>query len=311
MTGSLQQLAELIPAGYRALLADRTADGHVDGPGWLRRLPGILGELLQQWQLQPDGPSRHGHCAIAVPVLAPAGPAMLKINWPHPEAEHEHLALKKWEGNGAIRLLAADPQRWALLVERADAARDLNSAPLQRACTVIGDLLHQLAVPALPQLATLSEEAGQIAGSIGDLATIPRRFIDQARSLAAELVADSGVDAVLLHTDLHFSNVLASTRPSPSTDDQWLAIDPKPMAAELAFGAAPALWNRWDEVIASRSPRDHLRTRLHWLCEAGGIDEDRAKAWTIVREVQNAVWATEDDDRDRVTVAVTIIKAMQ
>jgi len=298
-------LSSAIPQSYREMLAGRPAEGHQDGSAWLHRLPGLLAEVFQHWQLRVDGPSWHGWCAIAVPVRAPAGPAVLKVNWPHHEAEHEHLALKRWDGAGAIRLLAADPSRWALLVERADAGRDLEREPLERACTVIGTLLCRLAVPAVPQLRTLSAEAAGIALAVAGLDTIPRRFVDQARSLCADLVADADVDSCLLHADLHFQNVLAATRES------WLAIDPKPMAAEPAFGVAPALWNRWDEVAAARSPRDHLGLRLQWLCEAGGIDRDRAKAWTIVREVQNALWATEDGDNDRVTIAVTIIKAMQ
>jgi streptomycin 6-kinase len=298
-------LSSAIPRSYREMLAGRPSEGHQDGSAWLRRLPGLLAEVFEHWQLRVDGPSWHGMCAIAVPVRAPAGPAVLKVNWPHHEAEHEHLALKRWDGAGAIRLLAADPSRWALLLEPADAARDLYREPLEQACAVIGGLLRRLTVPALPQLRKLSDEAARLVDAFADLDTIPRRFVDQARSLCAALVTDPAVDASLLHTDLHYWNVLAAGR------EPWLAIDPKPMAAEPAFGVAPALWNRWEEVVAARSPREHLRLRLQWLCEAGGIDRDRAKAWTIVREVQNALWATEDGDNDRVTIAVTIIKAMQ
>lgn len=304
--------AALIPDGYRALLAGRIGEGFDDGPGWLRQLPGNITALFDQWLLTVDGPSRYGHCAIAVPVLSPRGPAVLKINWPHPEAAHEHLALKRWDGNGAVRLLAADPASWALLLERADAHRDLYSEPLLQACGTIGELLRRLAVPALPQLVRLSDEAARISELIAGFYAIPRRFVEQARSLCADLVSDPGIDASLVHTDLHYWNVLASDR------EPWLAIDPKPMAAEPAFGVAPALWNRWDQVTAARSPRDHLRMRLQWVCEAGGIDEDRARAWTIVREVQNARWAVSSNgaagDADRneaLTVAVTIIKAMQ
>ena len=108
-----------------------------------------------------------------------------------------------------------------------------------------------------------------------------------------------------MHTDLHYANVLAADR------EPWLAIDPKALAAEPAFAVAPALWNRWDEALAGHDVRGHLRRRLAIVCEHGGIDEDRARAWTIVREVQNALWATGSaDGAARVTTAVAIIKAM-
>ncbi len=41
--------------------------------------------------------------------------------------------------------------------------------------------------------------------------------------------------------------------------------------------------------MASSDVRGALRRRLSVVCEHGGIDEDRARAWTIVREVQNAL----------------------
>ena len=48
--------------------------------------------------------------------------------------------------------------------------------------------------------------------------------------------------------------------------------------------------------------------RLEVVCEHAGIDPDRARAWTIVRAVDNArVMA---HDRERVSLAMAIVKAM-
>ncbi|MEO7061212.1 MAG: aminoglycoside phosphotransferase family protein, partial [Lapillicoccus sp.] len=129
---------------------------------------------------------------------------------------------------------------------------------------------------------------------------LPRRFVDQARRLAGELAADPAVDARLLHTDLHYENVLRSTR------QPWLAIDPKPMAGDRAFEVAPAVWNRGDELGTGSSVRWLLRRRLEVVCEAAGIDEDRAKAWTIVRVVDNA----RDEPPPGISRAVAVLKAM-
>ena len=41
--------------------------------------------------------------------------AVLKVNFPEPESEHEAAALAHWDGAGAVRLLASDPGRRALL----------------------------------------------------------------------------------------------------------------------------------------------------------------------------------------------------
>ena len=45
---------------------------------------------------------------------------MLKVAWADDETEHEHLALQRWGGHGAVRLLRADPHRRALLLERVE-----------------------------------------------------------------------------------------------------------------------------------------------------------------------------------------------
>ena len=74
----------------------------------------------------------------------------------------------------------------------------------------------------------------------------------------------------------------------------------------------PPLWNRWDEVLAGHDVRGGTCAGASRSSAThAGIDEDRARAWTIVREVQNALWATGTaDGAARVTTAVAVIKAM-
>ena len=97
----------------RGPLRGRPAEGFQTGDAWLDRLPGLVRTSLQRWELTPDGPARHGVCALVLPVRRGGGEAaVLKVAWPHPEARHEHLALQLWGGHGAVRLLAADPATW-------------------------------------------------------------------------------------------------------------------------------------------------------------------------------------------------------
>jgi streptomycin 6-kinase len=299
-------VTELVPDDFRARVAtyppddvDPTAWYAVAGDAWLARLPRLVTDLLAEWSLVPDGTIRSGRCAVAVPVRSDLGPALLKVSWPHHEAVTEHLALRHWNGCGAVRLLRADPRRFALLLERLDGSTDLRTLSVDEGCGVIGDLLGQLRSAALPQVPTLAAYAARQLAKPAP-AGVPRRFVDQARRLAAELTADA--DAYLLHTDLHYENVLRGSR------QPWLAIDPKPTSGDRAFEIAPALWNRADELGTGSSVRWNLRRRLEIICERAGIDEDRAKAWTIVREVDNAT----DPARPpgRTSLAVAIIKAM-
>jgi streptomycin 6-kinase len=128
-------------------------------------------------------------------------------------------------------------------------------------------------------------------------------MVEQATSLARDLVGDPASTAHVIHGDLHYGNVLAADR------EPWLAIDPKPMNGDPHYEVAPMLWNRTEELAGDL--RGGLRRRFHALVDAGGLDEDRARDWVVVREVLNAHWAAGDGDTEAVTLALTVAKAVQ
>jgi streptomycin 6-kinase len=300
-------MSHLVPQSFSALVSGRDPEPYISGDAWLTRLPGLVEESLAQWDLRPDGDPMHGVVALVLPVRRrDDSAAVLKVSWPHTDARHEHLALQHWAGHGAVRLLAANPARWALLLERLDADRDLLDIPIDEACTVIGRLLHQLDHEALPQLARLSEQAAELDQRFAAAPpALPRRLAMQARALLSDLASDDATDSRMVNTDLHYANVLAAER------QQWLVIDPKPLAADPAFAVTPALWNRWDEAAAGGDLRGHIRRRLSIICESADLDEERARSWSIVREAQMSLWAIDDDDAEGLTRAIAIIKALQ
>lgn len=299
-----------IPAGLAAFAARGPA-----WTDWLDRLPRLLAEVLDEWALVPDGPPTHGRCALVLPVRTEdGGRAALKLTFPHPEAETEHLALRRWGGRGAVQLLRADPHRFALLLERLK-PRDLRDLPTDDAVAVVAGLYGRLHVPALPQTPRLSAHLARWADGLVALprsAPLPRRYVEQAAALARSFATDPATDARLLHGDLHDANVLAGLR------EPWLAIDPKPLAGDPHWEPAPLLWNRWTTAVGSGDLRGAIRHRLWLVCDVGGLDPDRARDVTVVRVMTNALWEIEDaaargaaPDRDWLTRQVAIAKAVQ
>ncbi|HET9649936.1 MAG TPA: aminoglycoside phosphotransferase family protein [Microlunatus sp.] len=300
-----------VPAALRARAAGRA--GWLD---WLDRAPRLTAELIDEWGLRVDGMAVSGHAAMVVPVRTDAGrDAVLKIGWPHWEAETEHLALRAWAGNGTVELWRADPRRFALLLERARSDRDLHAVHAIEACKTVAALygrLHRAPLPQLRRLSDLCRDWADRLPALRDVNLVSRRFVSQGERLMRDFAEESATDAALIHTDLHFANVLAAER------EPWLVIDPKPLAGDPAYEVAPLLWNRWDEVMASTSPRQALLERLYAVVDTAGLDEDRVRDWIVVREVCTVLWAYESHLRDRtplehdwVTIATTILKAVQ
>lgn len=280
---------------------------------WRAGLPRLIADVLREWELRDDGPLRTGQNAVVVPVLTSSGErAAAKFGFPHREAEFEHLALREWAGRGTVRLLRADPRRSVLLLERAEPGHDLHTLPVLDACRVIAGSYANLHTAPLPQLDRLSSLAGRWSRELGSLRNtqlVPRRFVDQAIGLAADLSSDPGTDTFLIHGDLHFENVLAAQR------EPWLVIDPKPLAGDPAYEVAPVLWNRWAEAVASGDVRAALLDRMFTVVDRAELDEDRVRDWIVVREVVNVAWAIRDGvavrDSSWVSAAVTIMKAVQ
>jgi streptomycin 6-kinase len=282
---------------------------------WLDALPRTVTEIVEEWQLDHDGAPRHGFCSLVLPVRTTGGrPAALKVALPDDENEHEHLALQRWQGNGAVLLLRADPRRSAMLLERLH-PEDLSELWDIEACEVIAGFYARLHVPALPQLRTVTSYVERWNAGLATLpndAPVPRRLVEQAVSLAGDFLTDDASTGTTIHGDLHFHNVLAADR------EPWLVIDPKPMSGDPHYEVAPVLWNRWEEVLGSGRVREAVRQRFHAVVDAAGLDEDRARDWVVVRALHNAYWTLADAtgglgtvDRDWITRMVTVAKGVQ
>ncbi len=285
---------------------------------WLDGLPRTVVGLVEEWELSYDGDPRHGFCSLVVPVRTTGGrPAALKVAFPDDENEHEHLALQRWQGNGAVQMLRADPRRYAMLLERLH-PEDLSDLWDVEACEIVAGFYGRLHVPALPQLRTLTSYVERWNSGLAALpkdAPVPRRLVEQAVSLAAAFLTDEASTGRMIHGDLHYENVLAADR------EPWLVIDPKPMSGDPHYEVAPLLWNRWDEVVGSGRVRDAVRQRFHAVVDTAGLDEDRARDWVVVRALHNAYWSVDDarslgrgltrEDREWITRMVTLAKAVQ
>jgi streptomycin 6-kinase len=255
---------------------------HPDGRAWLESLPRLLDECTEHWGLRVGAAFADGNASLALPATRADGtPMVLKIQFPHLESTYEAAALELWNGDGAIRLLAYDEARDALLVERCMPGTHLSEIGADGALDVMIGLLPRLWKPAGAPFRTLETEAEQWIDHL------PAGWEESGRPFASSLLrtvvamldelAHSQGEQVLLHQDLHGDNVLRAER------EPWLTIDPKPLVGERELGVAPIV--RSSEL--GHSPAA-VCGRLARLTGELGLDPERARWWTIT---QTLAWA--------------------
>lgn len=232
---------------------------------WRHRAPALAQECAELWSLRLGDRYEYSYASIALRAELPDGtPAVLKIGWPHPEAEHEAAALAHYDGRGAVRLLAHDAERNALLLERCEPGTALRELPEERALPIAAGVLRRLWRP--PADDHPFDLLAELAATWADLPGLDAGMV-------RELAASQG-ELVVCHQDFHSANVLSAER------EPWLAIDPKPIVGEREFDTAALVRDR--QPIADPSV---LGRRLDVLSAELGLDRERMRLWAMVHAV--------------------------
>jgi streptomycin 6-kinase len=249
----------------------------------------VLREVAEDWDLRLGDPFTSGQASVAAAVrLGDGRDAVLKLQVPHRESEHEADALRAWDGDGAIRLLAHDPARHALLLERCVPGTPLSELDQESALDVFIGLLPRLWTPAGSPFRPLADEAAWWSSHLveewdGTGRPFERWLIDAALDALRTLAPTQG-EQVLLHQDLHADNVLRAER------EPWLVIDPKPLAGEREFGIGPIV-----RSVELGHSRHHVLRRFDRLTAELGLDRERARGWTVA---QTVAWSFDSHLRD-------------
>ncbi len=184
---------------------------------WIAGLPAMAVAAMDRWELVGDGQVASGAVALIIPVARRDGSkAVLKLQPVDDETGGEPAALRAWAGRGAVRLLEHDPSSGAMLLERLDASRDLNTMEDDLAAAqIIAKLLVQLnSVPAPAGMRHLRDvAAATLAGAPEAIQLVEdpdeRRLLINCTAGLQELITDR-IENRLLHWDLHYFNTLST-----------------------------------------------------------------------------------------------------
>ena len=266
---------------------------------WRERAPRLAAECAERWDIAvgPRYPT-HPFSFVAPTVGADGAPVVLKLTFPEPESEHEAAALAHWDGAGAARLLAHDPERRAMLLERCVPGEPLWAvADEEAANAAAAAVLRRLwrPPPAAHAFRSLAGEARRWAAELPDRfdrhgGPFDRAVLDRAVGWIDELLAAPDGDPVVLHQDFHGGNVLRARR------EPYLAIDPKPLVGERAFDAASLLRDRRPELATEPHPVRRMRRRLDQLAAELGLDRERMRRWAVIHALAWGLGGPEEDE---------------
>ncbi|NJQ02242.1 aminoglycoside phosphotransferase family protein [Streptomyces zingiberis] len=302
----------------RAQEADET------GREWLTALPGLTGQALRRWGLTPERvPMPGGRRSLLVLVRRPAGDggggntrdnggadgsegdghgdtgadgngdrAALKLVAPGADAAAQRAALERWDGWGAVRLLAAETApgaAGALLLERLHGEVSLRSLPEDRALLEAAGTLRRLwtdpgeghPFPSVTE--RTAGPAARLRAAAGDPAAADvRPLVSQALAVRAELTA-AEPEQVLLHGRFREDKVVSGDR-AP-----WLAVGPDPLVGERAYDLAQPARTRLEDLVATAGGAAVTRRRLGRLADSVEVDPERLRGWTLFRAVADGV----------------------
>lgn len=291
-----------IPA---SLVATAVRWNRANGRRWLERLPGLVAELAGEWSLELGSPYPNGNCALVLRASRAGEAVVLKVSWLDVETRPEPDALRLWDGDGAVRLLAADERRGAMLLERLEPGTPLSDHPNRDEALVIAcELVRRLRRPAPcgHRFHDAADVAWQVVGGLRrrwSAAGEPfdERLVDAAVRAAEVLLSErSPQPLVVVNRDLHLGNVLAAER------EPWLVIDPKPLVGEPAFDGGHLL----ADALEADATLDRVEHASVLVAEGLAVSPDRLCAWALVRAVDFALWAYEvgeDEPLGRLTLA--------
>jgi streptomycin 6-kinase len=266
-----------------------------DGARWLAELPRVLDDVVHDWGLTLGATYDLSYHYVAAVTCGDGMPAVLKLGVPTGDALRTEVpALAAFDGRGAVRLLRADLDRGAILLERAEPGwrlRDLVPARDVEATSAAVGVMRRLNVPPPPGC-PLPDLLTQVVAFDDYLAThrnggpLPRDLVARAGGLMRELCA-SATERVALHGDLHHDNILRASR------EPWLAIDPHGLVGDPGYEVGSLLFNPEpddrDPVLTALVP-----ARVEQLADERAMPVDRVVAWGFVKSVMSDVWTAED-----------------
>ena len=267
------------------------------GEAWFERLPGVIAELETEWSIRVGNPFPGIEYNFVAEAADRDGvPVVLKIAPPFETIEifAEAKYLRLHEGRGAVRLLAEDRRRKAIMIERAVPGKALyqhfDSDPMSCIAPAI-DVLKAILQPAPADMSDVPTLRGWFDNFRAYRETeFPAALAEQALAIYDRLSRQPG-RTFYIHGDYHPGNIVSGTR------EAFQIIDPKGIVGEFGYDIAVFLINleRWQHT--NPDLKYLLAKAVSAFAAAFDISELEIREWVFAHMVIGAWWNFQDMPR--------------
>ena len=262
------------------------------GAAWIESLPGIVAHFRDAWSLTIGESLPGGKAALVLRVGSAGADAVLKIAPPDSGFAAEVAAIAAADGYGYVRLLAADLDRNAALLEAL--GRPLayaTDSPEEQLDLLTATLIAAWRATKPPptgwhRAAALAEYCEELWADLGR--PCPRALLDRALDYARRRLA-SHAPTVLCHGDPHIGNALAVLVPRPGAASGYVFVDPDGFSCEPAYDLGVTVRSYTSQVLADGDPVALVRGWCDRLAAATGGDRQAIWEWGFIERVSTGL----------------------
>jgi streptomycin 6-kinase len=259
----------------------------VGASAWIDELPVLLHMIEANWAITVGRVYADSTEALVAEAVCEDGTeAVLKLIVPRDAdaAAHETTVLRLAAGEGCARLLQADLERGALLLERLGRSLSELQLPIRRRHEILVATAQRIWRPApdagLPTGVTKARWLAEFITGMWEELDHPcsERAVDYALACATRRRdAHRDETAVVVHGDVHQWNALEA-------DAEFKLVDPDGLLAEAEYDLG---------IIMREDPLDgDLRRRARWLATRTRLDETAIWEWGVVERVSTGLLGT-------------------
>ena len=294
-----QQRARRVALDVQPVVRQKAEHLGTRGTEWLAHLPELVSDLERQWSITVGQPLSGGTASYVCRAVTRAGDdAVLKLSLPDGGFQDAVRLLAAANGNGYVRLLAHDTERYALLQEALGAPLDTLDLTPEQQMRVLGQTLRQ--AWQVPRWDDATVEPGtEKASQLGELVErlwesldrpCSERVRDQAMAYATSRAAAFDIErCVVAHGDPHPGNALRIPTPRAGAESGFVFVDPDGFLADPAYDLGVVLRDWSPQLLAGDTPA-LARGYCRLLATETGVDETAIWEWGFLERVSSGLY---------------------